>query len=104
MTFSACLEREVVDLYLQLYADTPLRRHADTFPPSADTFPPTDRFLLRRLVTIEHFPEEWRGPADFILGDFRRGTCGNDFSSGVAGFWTDIENVIGFGDNIEVML
>src|SRR5271166_3526775 len=82
------------------YADTPLRRHADTVLPMPIGSRPVDK-----LPTFsQHFAEERGCPALIVSRNFLRRTCGDDFSTGVPGLWADIENVVGLCYDIEVML
>jgi hypothetical protein len=71
-------------------ADTLTCRHAETFP-----LPPS---------ISENFAEKWGGPAFFVLRKLLRRTCSHDFSTGIPGFGTDIQDIVGLCDDIEVML
>ena len=62
--------------------------------PSADTF----------LPLSQHFSEKRCCPASVVSRNFLRRSCGDDFSTGIPGFWTNIENVVGLCYDIEVML
>jgi hypothetical protein len=52
---------------------------------------------------LEDFAEEGGGVAGFGLGDFFGGSGGDDFAALGASFGADVEDVVGFGDDIEVV-
>ena len=56
-----------------------------------------------RLAT-KHLSEERRRAAFFIFGDFFGSSRGDDLSSAVTGFGSDVDDVVGLRHQIEMML
>jgi hypothetical protein len=56
------------------------------------------------LPRPENFPNKGCRPAVLVLSNLVRRPGGNHLATSGAGFRTDIDNVIGFRNNIEVVL
>src|SRR5207249_5231672 len=116
--------RDVVSTPIHRYSDTPTPRplwlrlsRAISFCSIRFSLLPSVKIesalyglQISRWLRVAAFPsfenlfEKRSGPACFVQRDFFWGACGDYFSAGVSSLRTDIQNVIRFCDNIEVML
>src|SRR6516164_1309731 len=48
--------------------------------------------------------DEWSCPAFLVLGNLLRRSCRNHFSAIAPGLWTNVDDIVGLGDYIQIVL